>query len=135
MSKKFTVSAVIPTTPRAIYDAWLDSRGHTAMTGGSKAKVSGKAGGAFTHFDGYAMGENLELAPGKRIVQSWRTTDFAAADPDSRIAVSLKAVPGGTKVTLLHTRIPEGQDDYKSGWQEYYFAPMTAYFGKKAKKK
>ena len=130
MSIKFTVSDLIPASPRAIYDAWLDSRAHTAMTG-AKAKASAKIGAAVTAFDGYAAGVNLELVPGKRIVQSWRTTDFAAGDPDSRIAVTFKSTPGGTKVTLLHTRIPGGQDDYKTGWLEYYFAPMKAYFGKK----
>ena len=30
----------------------------------------------------------MELEPGKRIVQSWRTTNFADADPDSRITVN-----------------------------------------------
>jgi uncharacterized protein YndB with AHSA1/START domain len=29
MSARFTVSAVIPATPEAVYAAWLDSRSHT----------------------------------------------------------------------------------------------------------
>lgn len=131
MSKRFSVSAVIPATPGVVFDAWLDSKKHGAMTGGAKAKASAKVGGAFTAFDGYAMGANLELVPGEKIVQSWRTSDFAAGDQDSRLTVTLKPVAGGTKLTILHTGIPEGQDDYKSGWQEYYLEPMKAYFGKK----
>ena len=39
MTYAFTLTDVIPASPQAIYDAWLDSRGHTAMTG-SKAKMS-----------------------------------------------------------------------------------------------
>ena len=134
MSVKFTVSDIIPATAREIYDAWLDSAAHAAMTGGAKAKASPQVGGAFAAFDAYALGVNLELVPGKRIVQSWRTSDFAKDDPDSVLAVALEPAPGGTLVTLLHSGIPGGQDDYKSGWQEYYFAPMKAYFGEKSPK-
>jgi uncharacterized protein YndB with AHSA1/START domain len=129
MSLKFTVSDVIPATPEAIYDAWLDSRAHGKMTG-AKAKASAKVGGDFSVWDGYATGKNLELDPGKRIVQSWRTTDFAASDPDSKVTVTLAPVGGGTKVTVLHTRIPDGHEDAKVGWRDYYFEPMKEYFGK-----
>ena len=130
MGLKFTVSEVIPASPRAVYDAWLDSRAHSKMTG-AQATASKKLGGDFSAWDGYATGKNLELVPGERIVQSWRTSDFAADDPDSRITVSLKPVEGGTKVTLLHSRLPDGRGDFKSGWRDYYFAPMKAYFAKK----
>ena len=129
MVTRFKVSSVIPASPMAIYDAWLNSKLHGAMTGGGKAKASTKVGAPFTSFDGYSYGANLELVPGKRIVQSWRSTDFAAADPDSTIEVTLSAVPGGTRLYLLHAGIPEGQDDYKEGWKEFYFGPMKAYFG------
>ena len=129
MSLKFSVTDVMPASPRAVYDAWLDSRAHSRMTG-AKAKASAKVGAGFSAWDGYATGKNLELKPGKRIVQSWRTSDFAAGDPDSRITVTLKPVAGGTKVTLLHTRLPDGRDDFKAGWRDYYFAPMKAYFAK-----
>lgn len=99
------------------------------MTGG-KARTSARVGAAFTAWDGYATGKNLELVPAARIVQSWRTTDFDDGDPDSKITITLKAVAGGTKVTLLHTRIPGGRDDFRDGWRDYYFQPMKAYFAR-----
>ena len=129
MSFRFTVSDVIPASPREIYDAWLDSRAHSKMTSG-KAVTSAEVGAAFTAWDGYITGTNLELAPGMRIVQSWRTTEFAKADPDSKITVSLKPVKGGTKLTMLHTKVPNGHTGYRSGWSQSYFEPMKAYFGK-----
>ena len=129
---RFTVSAKIPASPREIYDAWLDGRRHTAMTG-ARATASAKVGGRFTSWDGYAAGRNLILEPGKRIVQSWRTSDFAAGDPDSTITLTLAPAAGGTKVTLVHEGLGDGGSDYKTGWRDYYFAPMKAYFaGKKA---
>jgi uncharacterized protein YndB with AHSA1/START domain len=131
MSFDFTVSDVIPATPAAIYAAWLDSAGHTGMTGGKRAEAGAAVGDPFTAHDGYITGKNLELEPGRRIVQSWRTTRFTAADPDSRIEVTLEPVAGGTGVTLVHSAVPDGHTGYQAGgWQNNYFEPMKRYFSK-----
>ena len=132
MATNFTVSATIPASPMQVYDAWLSSKGHTEMTEAG-AKVSTRVRGAFTAWDGYISGKNLKLKPGKQIVQSWRTTEFVAADPDSQIDVTLAPARGGTKLTLHHTNIPGGQSDYRSGWRDCYFEPMKKYFKAKAK--
>lgn len=69
-------SATIPgVTPRELYDAFLGSRRHSAMTGGA-AKMSARAGGRWSAWDGSLTGTNIELVPGKRIVQAWRGGDF-----------------------------------------------------------
>jgi uncharacterized protein YndB with AHSA1/START domain len=125
----FTVTDVMPTTPEDVYDAWMSSDRHTAMTGDA-AKIDARVGGAFEAGDGYISGTTLKLEPGHRLVQSWRTTDFAARDPDSRIDVLFEPVPDGTKVTLRHTSIPDGQAGYEQGWRDFYFAPMRQYFAK-----
>jgi hypothetical protein len=39
MPFEFSVSDVIPASPRAIYDAWLDSQGHADITGGQPAHI------------------------------------------------------------------------------------------------
>ena len=123
------VSAVIPADPKAIYEAWMSSKGHGAMTG-SGATVTARVGGKFTAGDGYISGTTLELEPGARIVQSWRTTEFAEEDPDSRLEVLLEKASGGTRVTLVHTNIPRGQGaEYRQGWIDFYFTPMKEYFG------
>ena len=66
------------------------------MTGGA-ATASAAVGGAFTAWDNYISGCNLALEPGRRIVQSWRTTRFTAEDADSQIEVLLEAVGGATR--------------------------------------
>ena len=132
MSYAFTLTATIPATPRAVYDTWLDSRGHTAMTG-STAKMSAKVGAKVSAWGGYISGRNLKLVPGKRIVQSWRTTKFTDEHEDSTITVTLAAAKGGTRLTLRHANVPDGQTSYeKGGWQNSYFAQMQAYFAKQA---
>ena len=129
MSFDFTVSDVIPASPKQIYDAWLDTEGHSAMTGG-EAHTTSEVGGAFDAWGGFISGANLELDPGRRIVQSWRTTKFAESDEDSQIEVALEPVEGATRVTIHHTNVPDGHESYRDGgWGNNYFEPMKAYFG------
>ncbi|MCX6175094.1 MAG: SRPBCC domain-containing protein [Ignavibacteriales bacterium] len=130
MSDQIKLSATFPVTQKRIYDAWLNSKEHSAMTGG-KATASTKVGGKFTAWDGYISGKNLELIPNKRILQSWRSTEFPKDHLDSYLLVKLEKTNGGTKVTIIHSEIPQGQSaSYKKGWKDFYFTPMKKYFSK-----
>jgi uncharacterized protein YndB with AHSA1/START domain len=129
--EKLTVSAVIPAEPERIYKAWMSSKGHGAMTG-SPASVVAKVGGKYSAWEGYISGKTLEMDPPARIVQSWRSTDFAEDAPDSRLEVILSPARGGTRVTLKHSELPKGSTaEYRKGWVDFYFKPMKAYFGAK----
>jgi activator of HSP90 ATPase len=96
---------------------------------GSAAKAKPEEGAAFSAWGRYIKGRNLTLEPGRRIVQSWRTTKFTRKDPDSQIEVLLEPVTNGTRLTLHHTNVPDGHTGYQDGgWQEHYFEPMKRYF-------
>jgi len=124
----FEQSAVIPAAPSDIYEAWMSSAGHTAMTGG-EAVVDPQTGGEFTAWDGYIWGRTLELEPGRRILQSWRTSNFTDRDADSHVEVLLEAVDAGTLVRLRHSDVPVDHPGYEDGgWRDNYFEPMAAYF-------
>jgi len=130
MENKFTTSEVVNATPEQIYQAWLSTKGHSDMTG-SRAEVESKVKGKFTAWDGYISGKTLELKPFSRIVQAWRTTEFPEGSPDSRVEILLEPISDGTRITITHSNIPQGQaDDYKQGWQDFYFIPMKSYFDK-----
>ena len=130
MGYDFEVSDVLPATPDDIYTAWLSSDGHGAMTG-AEAHVDPRVGGDFDAWDGYITGRTLALEPGRRIVQSWRTSEFTDAHEDSQIEVLLGPVGEGTRITVRHTNVPDGQTGYEQGgWQESYFDPMREYFGR-----
>jgi uncharacterized protein YndB with AHSA1/START domain len=134
MPYSFKLVSTIPASPEAVYDAWLDSAGHSKMTG-AKAKASNKVGAAFTAWDGYIHGKNIELVPGKRIVQSWRTSEFTDADPDSTITITLAPAKGGSMLTLDHANVPDDQKSYEEGgWEDNYFAPMKEYFSARKRK-
>jgi uncharacterized protein YndB with AHSA1/START domain len=130
MPYDFQLTTIIPASPQEIYDAWLDNVAHSEMTG-AEALMSDELDAEISAWDGYISGRNLELIPGERIVQSWRTTEFADEHEDSIVSVMLEEVDGGTLLTLMHTNVPDEQTSYeRGGWQQYYFEPMREYFSK-----
>jgi uncharacterized protein YndB with AHSA1/START domain len=62
----------------------------------SEASVSDEVGAELSAWDGYITGRNLELVPGERIVQSWRTTEFTDEHEDSIITLTLEEVDVST---------------------------------------
>jgi uncharacterized protein YndB with AHSA1/START domain len=128
MAIEFEISELIPATPKEIYDAWLNSEGHSNMTD-SPATASAVVGELFEAWDGYIQGKNLELDRERRILQAWRTTEFEESDPDSRLEILLRSREGGTLVTVRHSNLPDHGMQYRQGWVDAYFTPMQAYFG------
>ncbi len=128
MSESLECRVVISATPQQIYQAWLDSAAHSAITD-SPAFVDAHIGGRFTAWDGYISGQNVDLEPYRRILQTWRTSEFPAAAPDSLLELTLEACPEGTLVSLRQSEIPDTQAaQYLEGWEEYYFKSMQEYF-------
>jgi uncharacterized protein YndB with AHSA1/START domain len=126
--ERLRLAAILSADPGTIFDAWVSGELHTEMTGANATSEATK-GGAFTAWNGYITGKHVELERGKRIVQSWRTTEFPGAAPDSTVEIRLSKVKKGTRISLLQSDIPDGQSDmYAEGWVQYYFDPMTRYF-------
>lgn len=129
MAIDFEVSAIIPASPEEVYDAWLDSARHAAMTGGT-AEVNNREAESFYAWDEYISGKNKDLHRPDKIVQFWRTVEFAETEPDSLLEINLRAVDGGTEIVLRHSNLPAHGEQYRSGWVENYFNPMKEYFSK-----
>ena len=129
---EYTLNTKIKTSAKEIYDTWLSSVGHSKMTG-APASVSDQVDGGFSAWDGYIQGSNLELDPGKKIVQAWRSADFGPNEADSRLEILLHEKNGETNIILNHTNVPTHGEQYIKGWDEHYFAPMKAYFSRHIK--
>ncbi len=127
MENQFTLKVRLAAPPEIIYTAWLDGKKHGEMTG-SAATGWPEVGSYFTAWDGYISGNNLELVPFNKILQSWRTTDFKEEEVASLLEIRIEAWGDGSELTLIHTGIPEGETDYKQGWIDFYFEPMKKYF-------
>ena len=106
-----------------VFETLMDSKRHARLTGG-KASVSRKVGGKFSVYDGYATGRNLELVPDRKIVQTWRASDWPEG-AESQVTFELTPTKTGTRVTFVHTGVPaEFYADIKQGWIDYYWKPM-----------
>jgi activator of HSP90 ATPase len=122
------LSETFPASAKVVFDAWLSSEEHSSFTG-KKAEILPRRGTRFTVFNEYITGSNIIVQPYGRIVQTWRTKDFPPSSPDSNLEILFEKVNGGTKVTLIHTNIPEGEGKkYEKEWKEFYFKPMKKYF-------
>lgn len=129
MPKTIRQSVTVQASPSQVYSILMDPRKHARLTGG-KATISQKVGERFSTFDGYADGVNLELQKGRKIVQSWRASDWPA-NHYSKATFALKKVPGGTKLTFTQTGVPNNQySSIKQGWIDYYWVPLRELFAK-----
>ena len=108
-----------------VFEALMDSKKHAKFTD-SPAKISRKVGGKFTAYGDYMEGENLEIIPDKKIVQSWRSNDLPKGVV-TKTTYSFKQEKGKTKLTFTHSGVPEDQyEEFRKGWIDFYWTPMKA---------
>lgn len=116
-------------TPQEVYECLMDAKKHAAFTG-SDAEIQNHVGGKFSVWEGYATGKNLELIPGKKIVQEWRADDWPEG-VSSTLTMQLKPERGGTELTLIHEGVPSDfEKDVSQGWKDYYWKPLKEYLNK-----
>src|SRR5437868_4314587 len=134
MPDSFELEMIVAAEPQRVFSAWLDAKEHAAFSGGGEAIVEPWNGGRFTAWDGYIHGILLGVDPGKRIVQTWRTSEFPPEYRDSRVVVEFEAARGGTRVRIRHGELPPSQvKKYEKGWMEHYLKPLARYFAKGGK--
>ena len=114
--------------PKMVFKAYLDSRTHARFTG-MPARMSAKVGGHFTAAGDYIEGYNLDLVPGKRIVQAWRGSDWPKG-AWSVITLQLTSKGKGAHLVFDQRGIPEKVTNgaTKEAWEQYYWAPMRTFF-------
>lgn len=128
--EKITLSASFSVPGAKLYQAWLDPVHHAAMSYGGDAAIDARVGGSHSTGDGYITGTFVGLVPGKRIVQTWRTSDFPEDQADSQVELTFTDTDEGGRIDLVHTGLPDEQvESYRNGWIEFYLQPMARYFG------
>jgi activator of HSP90 ATPase len=127
MTKAIQQSVKFNASPKALYEMYMDSKKHSQITG-APAKLSRKAGDAFTAFGGMLKGKNLMIVPGKMIVQSWRSTGWKAADADSILILTFSPDGAGGRVHMVHANVPEhDHQGVTKGWKSFYWERWRAY--------
>ena len=95
--------------------------------------ISRKIGGTFSIGESDVTGINVDLVPGRRIVQAWRHRRF----PEgifSMAAVTLTPTPdGGTELVLVHRGVPKDLiPETEQAWRDQYWSRIKAYLDRRA---
>lgn len=127
-SKTLRQQATFSCSPLELYEILMNSKKHGEITGG-KAKISNKIPGQFEVFDGYVHGYNIELVPGKKIIQAWHfSEDGWPEDHFSICTFQLNKIKGGTKLIFTQKGIPiHKYTSLQEGWKQYYWESLKRY--------
>ncbi|MFI5209463.1 MAG: SRPBCC domain-containing protein [Gemmatimonadales bacterium] len=117
----------LPASPARVYGVLLNAHDFAAFSGRA-ATIDSTVGGAFSLFDAHIVGRNLELVPGRRVVQAWRVVDWPEG-VYSIVRFDLVASGSGTRLTLTHLGYPAGLHDHlAAGWQANYWSLLDRFF-------
>jgi activator of HSP90 ATPase len=127
---------------KRIYEALIDSRQFNeivrlsaAMRSGAienkPGEISSEIGGSFTLFGGYIVGRHLDLVPGERIVQAWRSQSWSPGEY-SIVRFALSEEGAATRIVFDHRGFPAGQSQHlAAGWKGNYWEPLEKYLAQK----
>lgn len=128
MSNTIQQEVRLGATAERVFEVLTNSNQFSKVTGGAKTEIDAQAGGAFSLFGNMIQGRNIELVPGKRIVQAWRAANWEEGKY-SVVKFELKENGSETVLVLDHSGYPEGQGEHlSSGWKENYWKPLENYF-------
>lgn len=127
MTKTIHQRVTIGAPPKKVYAALIEEKRHATFTG-EPARISLKVGGAFSCYGGWLQGINVELIPGKRIVQAWRGKNWPTGIFSVATFALAKAAGGRTRITFTHVGVPASKaKDITMGWRKFYWKPLKAY--------
>lgn len=116
--------------PAVIYELLADSRKHTAVTG-RKAVISRKIGGTFSAAENDVTGINVDLVPGRRIVQAWRHRRFPEGVYSMAAFTLTPTADGGTELVLTHRGVPKDLiPETEQTWRDEYWSRIKQYLGR-----
>ena len=120
-------SIVLPASTEKLFEMYLSPAIHQAITG-APVEIGDKKGSIFKAFDGALTGIILEVIKPKLIIQSWRSVNFMAEDPDSTLILLFTSEGDEGRIDLVHLDVPDQDyDGVDQGWEKYYWTPWRKY--------
>ena len=120
-------SIVLPASTEKLFEMYLSPAIHQAITG-APVEIGDKKGSIFKAFDGALTGIILEVINPKLIIQSWRSVNFMAEDPDSTLILLFTSEGDEGRIDLVHLDVPDQDyDGVDQGWEKYYWTPWRKY--------
>ncbi len=126
MAKNIIMAASLPASSERLFDMYLDPAQHAAFTG-SPVEIAAQTGALFRAFGGMLSGTILQVQPKRLIVQTWRSANWPADDPDSVLVLAFVADGAAGRIELTHVNLPESDfAGVSQGWQKYYWSPWAS---------
>ena len=124
--------AIIAAPPSRVFALLTDGALFSSATG-MPADLTDREGASFSLFGGRVEGRQIELVPGRRVVQAWR---FGLAHDSpwepgvySTVRFLLEPSGEGTRLVIDHTGIPaEWIDHIAGGYPAFYQDPIAQFF-------
>lgn len=113
MPKTIRQTVSLKASPRAVYEALVDSHTHAAFTG-KPARIDRRPGGRFTAYGRYLEGVTVDLVPNRKIVQLWRSQNWPPFHY-STVTFGLAPVRGGTRLRFTQEGVPNRDYAAKRG--------------------
>ena len=111
----FEYKMEITADPEEVFAA-LTNPFQIELWSGYPADMKAEEGYVFSLWEGDITGVNLEVVPGKLLVQEWF---FGEQEKQSIVRITLKKEGARTLVGLTHTHIPEVvYEEITGGWKE-----------------
>ena len=123
-AKAVEVSVHVKATPEVVYQYLTDPVKYVLWKG-RKAKLEPKPGGTYwVEFNerDTVSGKFVEVVPNEKVVFTWgwETPGNPIKPGSSTVSITLVPDGAGTKLTLVHTGLPEpAMDHHRQGWVMY----------------
>lgn len=123
--KTFKKYILLPAPPEEVYLGLTKAQSIQLWTGAEVEFVE-EVGSEFSLWEGDIVGKNLELDPGKKIVQQWY---FGEENEPSIVTIKLHPDKKGTSLEFVQTNIPdEDFEEFTAGINEYYLGGLADFF-------
>ncbi len=123
--KTFKKYILLPAPPEEVYLGLTKAQSIQLWTG-AEVEFTEEVDTEFSFWDGDIVGKNLELEPGKKIVQQWY---FGEENEPSIVTIKLHPDKKGTSLEFVQTNIPdEDFEEFTEGIKEYYLGGLADFF-------
>jgi uncharacterized protein YndB with AHSA1/START domain len=125
-----TLVRLIRARPQIVFDAvtsadgiaqWWGPDAGPVLVAEAEPRVGGRFRVRFRTLEGTeheSSGEFLEIVQSERVLMSWRWKGGVEDPGESRIEITLRAVPEGTELTFVHSQLhdEETRRGHEKGW-------------------
>lgn len=114
--------------PEQVFRLLADAKLHAKLTG-QAARISKKAGGAFSTRAGFIRGIVVESVPGQRLVQAWRRKEFPEGVFSMATFQLTRTKSGGTELVLTHRGVPKDLiPEIEQDWRKRYWEKIKEHW-------